>query len=102
MTVPLRGRMSSTNRDCEHDSVIVKHKVSVELPMVIRCDNVGSIIIVDNVTASSFTKHVEIMYKYMIEYVDNDIVEIIFTILLMMSALTKNLRSERYVKHSNR
>ena len=53
-------------------------KVSVKLPVTMRVDNVGAIFMASNVTTMSHTKHVDIRYKYVNDYVEDRLVKIIF------------------------
>ena len=53
-------------------------KFSVKLPVTVRVDSVGAIIMADNITATSHTKHVDTWYKHVTEYVANGIAKIVF------------------------
>ena len=41
----------------------------VKCPVMVRVDNVGAIFMASNITTTSHTKHVDIWYKYVNEYV---------------------------------
>ena len=53
-------------------------KTSIELPVTVRVDNVGVIFMASNIITMSCTKYMDIRYKYMNEYVENEVVKIIF------------------------
>ena len=57
------------------DSVAVKHESSVKFLVMVRADNRGEIFISSNIAAPSYTKHVDIKYKYVDEY---DMVKTVF------------------------
>ena len=66
--------------------IVVKHSVMV------RVDNVGAIFMASNIMTTSHTKHVDIQYKYVNEYVEDGIVKII----------TKNLSTDLHEKHARK
>ena len=76
-------------------------KILVKYPLIARVDNVGAIFMASNITTTCQTKHVDIQYKYVNEYVKDGVVRIIF----IKSAdndskiLTKNISAELYEKH---
>ena len=53
-------------------------KISIKYPVMVWVDNVGTIFIASNIATISHTKHVDIRYKYLNEYVEDGIVEIVF------------------------
>ena len=52
--------------------------ISVKLPVMVRADNVETIFIARKINTTSHTKHMEIRYKYLHEYVEDGIAKIIF------------------------
>ena len=54
-------------------------KISVKLPVIVRVDNVGAMFTASNITIMSYTKCMDIRYKYVIEYVE-DRVKICFEV----------------------
>jgi len=52
--------------------------IEVELPIIVRVDNVGAIFMSENVTTSQRTKHVDIRYNYVREFIQDDFIKIIF------------------------
>ena len=53
-------------------------KIKDKLPIIVYVDNVGSIFITNNITTTGCTKHVDICYKYVTDYVEDGIIKIIF------------------------
>ena len=43
-----------------------------------RVDNIGAIFMASNITTTNCTKHVDIRYKYVNEFVEDEIVKIVF------------------------
>ena len=78
--------------------------IKVSLPIVIRVDNVGAIFMSKNITTTGPTKHVDIRFKYVNEYVDEGIVKIIFVRSNKNDSdiFTKNLGGDLYEKHSSK
>ena len=76
-------------------------KISVKLPFTVIVENVGAILMASNITTLSHTKHMDIRYKYVNEYVEDGVIRAIF----VMSAendsdiLAKHLRGELHEKH---
>ena len=56
-----------------------------------------------NTTTISCTKHVDVRYKYLNEYVEDGIVKIVFLRLLtMIVTFSKDLNAELHEKHSTK
>ena len=53
-------------------------QISIEYSVMVRVDNVSAIFMASNIMTISHTKHVDIWYKYVNEYVEDGIVKIIF------------------------
>ena len=60
-------------------------KIFVKHPVMVRVDNVDAILIASNITTTSCTKHVDIRYKYMNEYAEDEIVEMCLLSLLTIT-----------------
>ena len=45
---------------------------------MVRVDNVGAIFVASNITTKCCTKHVDVGYKYVNEYVEDGFVKIVF------------------------
>ena len=82
----------------ESMQIVVKH------PITVRVDNVGTIFMASNIMTTSHTKHVDIWYKYVNEYVEDGIVKIIFVKSTDNDSniLTKNLSTELHEKHARK
>jgi len=52
--------------------------INVILPIKVRVDNIGAIFMSENVTTSNRTKHVDIRYNYVREFVEDGFIEISF------------------------
>ena len=74
---------------------------SVKLPVMVRVDNVGALFMASNITTMPCTKHVDIRYKYVNEYVKDGVVKIVFVNSVENDSkiLTKNISTELYEKH---
>ena len=53
-------------------------QIVVKYPVTVRVDNVGAIFMARNIATTSCTKHVDNQYKYVNEYMEDGIVQIIF------------------------
>jgi hypothetical protein len=75
--------------------------VKVKLPIIIRVDNVGAIFMSENVSTSSRTRHVDIRYNYVREYVEEGFVKIIFVKSAenISDGFTKNITGTLYDAH---
>ena len=52
--------------------------IEVELPIKVRIDNIGAIFMAENVTTNNRTKHVDVRYKYVREFIEDDFIKVIF------------------------
>jgi len=79
-------------------------EIQVQLPVIVRVDNVGAVFMAKNITTTGRTKHVDIRTKYVNEYVEDGKIKIIFvkTEDNLADCLTKNLGSLLHTKHSHR
>jgi hypothetical protein len=75
--------------------------IQVLLPIVIYVDNVGAIFLEENVTATNRTKHVDIRYHFVREFIYDGFLKIIFVQSKYNSSdiFTKNLSSDLYHYH---
>ena len=53
-------------------------KISVQYPVMVRVNNVGAIFMAINITTTSCAKNVDIRYKFVNEYVEDETVKIVF------------------------
>ena len=79
-------------------------KIMVDYPVMVRVDNVGVIFMVSNITTTCCTKHVDIQYKYVNEYVEDGVVKIVFVKSAENDSyiLTKKLSAELHEKCSKK
>jgi hypothetical protein len=52
--------------------------IKVKLPIIVQVDNIGAIFMTENVLTSSRTKHVDVKYHFVHEYVEDGFIKIIF------------------------
>ena len=76
--------------------------LELERPVTIHCDNVGAIFMGNNAKASLRTKHIDVRYHFIREYIVDGTVEIIFVPSENNDAdiFTKNVGKEAHNKHS--
>jgi len=76
--------------------------ISVKLPIIVRVDNVGAIFMAENLTTSQRTKHVDIRYHFVREFVEDRFIQIIFVRTKKNRAdiFTKNVNRPTHDKHS--
>jgi hypothetical protein len=76
--------------------------IKVELPIIVHVDNIGAIYMSNNATTSTRTKHVDVRYHYVKEYIEDGIVKIIFVRSKdnKSDIFTKNTNQEIYERHS--
>jgi hypothetical protein len=81
--------------------VLMTMGIEVELPVIVRVDNVGAIFMAENVTTTGRTKHVDIRYHYVREFVEDGFVKIIFvrTAENYADQFTKNVTGDIYDAH---
>ena len=81
-----------------------KMKIAFKYPVMVRVDNLGAIFMASNITTTCHTKHVDIRYKYVNEYVEDGVVKIVFVKSADNDSdiLTKNLSAELHEKHSKK
>ena len=71
-------------------------------PIVVHVDNVGAIFMAENVSTSGRTKHVDIRYHYVREFIEDGFIRIVFVRTKFNKAdmFTKNVVGEIYDAHS--
>ena len=84
--------------------LLTSMKIQVQYPIIVCVDNVGAIFMAQNITTSSRTKHVDILYKYVNEFIEDGVVKIIFVKSKENDAdlFTKNLSGELHSMHSSK
>ena len=78
--------------------------IEVELPIIVRVDNIGAIFMSENIQVSQRTKHVDIRLRFVNQYVDDGFIKIIFIGTSENNAdlFTKNLSADPHHRHGNR
>ena len=84
--------------------VLTSMGVKVTLPIVVRVDNVGAIFIGSNVAVSQRSKHIDIRYHFVREFVHDGFIKIVFVKTAHNDAdiFTKNLSGELHDRHSSK
>ena len=74
----------------------------IEKPVIIHCDNVGAIFLGNNAKASLRTKHIDVRYHFVREYIVDGTVEVMFVGSEDNDAdiFTKNVGNEVFERHS--
>jgi hypothetical protein len=74
--------------------------IQLQFPINILCDNVGAIYLANNHCNSHRTKHIDTRQHFVREWVEDDILKIIFTPTLKNTAdiFTKNTSEEMFTK----
>ena len=78
--------------------------VKVKLPIVVRVDNIGAIFMAENVAVSQRTKHIDVRYCFVQEFVMDGFLKIIFVRTGDNHAdiFTKNLSGDLHEKHRDK
>ena len=76
--------------------------LKVQLPIVVRVDNIGAIFMAENITATSRTRHVNLRYRFVKQFQDEGFLKIIFvkTADNCSDVMMKNVKAELNEKHS--
>ena len=79
-------------------------EVEVTLPIIVRVDNVGAIYLAQNAVSGPRTKHVDIRYHFVRDYIEQGMVKIVFVKSAENDSdiYTKNLGEELFYKHSGK
>jgi hypothetical protein len=75
--------------------------IIVELPIIVRVDNVGAIFMSENASTSSRTRHVDIRYHFVREFVEEGFIRIVFvrSEANISDEFTKNVSGDIYDAH---
>jgi len=78
--------------------------MKVKLPIVVHVDNLGAIFMSENVSVSQRTKHVDIRYRFIQEFVLDGFIKVIFvkTENNDSDIFTKNLGGDLHERHSGK
>ena len=74
-------------------------KIKVSFPIIVQCDNVGAMYLANN-NESRRTKHIDMKYHFVRDYVENGVVEIVFVRSIDNKAdpFTKNVGEAVHMK----
>ena len=78
--------------------------MEVKLPIIVRVDNIGAIFMSENIAVSQRTKHVDVRYRFVQQFVFDGFIKVIFVKTADNDAdiFTKNLSSELYKQHADK
>jgi len=78
--------------------------IPVKFLIIVRVDNIGAILMSENVTTSQRTKHVDIQYHFVCKYLEDRFIEIIFmrTKENCADIFTKNVNGLSYEHHNGK
>ena len=84
--------------------VLISIGFKVKLPIIVYVDNLGTIFMSENVSVSNRTKHVDIRYRFVQEFVLDGFIKIVFVRTKNKDAdiFTKNLVGDLYNCHSRK
>ena len=84
--------------------VLESMEITVDLPIIVRVDNIGAIFMGENVHVSNRSKHIDVRYHFVREFVHDGFIRIIFVRSENNDAdlFTKNLSCDLYKKHSQK
>ncbi len=77
--------------------------IEVALLVIVCVDNIGAIFMAENVSTSPRTKHVDILYHFVWEFIEDGFIKIVFVQTGDNKAdeFTKNVVGDLYDKHTN-
>ena len=77
--------------------------ILIQKPIIVHVDNVGAIFMTENASATARTKHVDIRYHYVREFIMDGFIKIIFVKSDQNKSdiFTKNVSNEIYEKHTD-
>jgi len=78
--------------------------MEVRLPIIVRVDNVGAIHLSNNLSTSQRTKHIDVRYHFIREFVEDGFIKITFVRTMENDAdiFTKNLSGDVFECHSQK
>ena len=84
--------------------LLVSMDMKVKLPIVVHVDNLGAVFMSENVSVSQRTKHVDIRYRFVQEFVLDRFIKVIFvrTEDNDSDIFTKNLGGDLHERHSKK
>jgi len=81
--------------------IMLSMGLKVNTPIIVRVDNVAAIFMTENISTSQRTRHVDIRYAYVREFVQDGFLKILFvkTENNLSDGFTKNVNAETQEKH---
>jgi hypothetical protein len=81
--------------------ILISIGITVQLPMIVRVDNVGAIFMSENATATSRTRHVDARYHFVREFIVDGYIKIVFVCSEdnHSDGFTKNVNNQTYERH---
>jgi hypothetical protein len=78
--------------------------IEIKLPIDIRVDNIGAMLIGNNFSVSQQTKHMDIRQHFIREYIEDDIIKLMFIRSVDNDAdqFTKYIPDELFKKHTSK
>jgi len=78
--------------------------IYIKLPIIVRIDNIAAKFMAETASASSRTKHIDVKYHYVREFVEQGFIKIIYiaTEENISDMFTKNIKKELHEKHSRK
>jgi hypothetical protein len=75
--------------------------IEVELPIIVRCDNVGAIFMGENLSSGVRTRKVDTRYHFIREHIVDDFIKVVFVKSIENDAnlFTKNVSKDANTKH---
>ena len=75
----------------------------INYPIIVRCDNIGAIFLAHNTKTSHRTKHINMRYHFVHEYVKDNVLKIVFVKSAENQAdpYTKNVGAESFKRNSD-
>lgn len=76
--------------------------IVVNLPIIVNVDNIGAIYLANNSSTNQRTRHIDVRYHFVREYVEEGTVKIVFVQSKenIADIFTKNTSAATYLKHS--
>jgi len=77
-------------------------KVPVEMPVTVHVDNMGAIFMLENKSSNKRTRHVDVRYRFVTDWIEKKLIEVIFvrTKENISDGFTKNVNRETYQNHT--
>ena len=78
--------------------LLIEMELTVELPMILRGDNQGSIDIINNWTSTGRTRHIDVKYKFLRELKEANLIRVVWCSTKENEAdvFTKNLHKPAF------